>query len=96
MMVVLGQLVRASGSRWVSHKLNAMKCVLSKFGAYTNHLAAMSEDGFKASDRAKLRGFYTRWVDTKYLLGCVDLLTPCAIFSKVMQSDDLDVPSQAC
>ena len=29
-------------SRWVSHKLNAMKCVLSKFGAYTNHLAALS------------------------------------------------------
>ena len=87
--------VRASGSRWVSHKLNAMKRVLSKFGAYTNHLAALSEDGsVKASDRAKLRGFYTRWVDAKYLLGCalfVDLLTPCAIFSKVMQNDDLDV-----
>lgn len=87
--------VRSSGSRWVSHKLNAMKHVLSKFGAYTNHLAALSEDGsVKAGDRAKLRGFYTRWVDAKYVLGCavfVDLLTPCAIFSKVMQSNDLDV-----
>ncbi len=27
--------VRASGSRWVTHKLSAMKRVLSKFGAYT-------------------------------------------------------------
>ena len=36
--------VRSSGSRWVSHKLNAMKRVLSKFGAYTNHLAALSTD----------------------------------------------------
>ena len=52
--------VRSSGSRWVSRKLNAMKDVLSKFSAYTNHLAALSEDGsVKASDRAKLRGFYT-------------------------------------
>ena len=26
--------VRASGSRWVTHKLNAMKRVNSKYGAY--------------------------------------------------------------
>ncbi len=34
------------------------------------------------------------WVDGKYLLGCavfVDLLSPCAILSKVMQYDQLDI-----
>ena len=31
-------------SRWVSHKLNAMRRILSKYGAYTSHLAALSED----------------------------------------------------
>ena len=31
--------IRVSGTRWVCHKINAMKHVLSKFGAYTNHLA---------------------------------------------------------
>ena len=36
--------VRSSGSRWISHKLSAMKCVLSKFGGYTNHLATLSQD----------------------------------------------------
>jgi len=36
--------LQASGSRWVSHKLNAMKHVLSKFGVYTNHLTALSMD----------------------------------------------------
>ena len=47
--------VRASGSRWVTHKLSAMKRVLSKFGAYTGHLIALSEDhSVKAVDRAKL------------------------------------------
>ena len=57
--------VQSSGSRWVSDKLNAMKRVLSKFGAYTNHLAALSEDGsVKAGDRAKLRGFYERILHT--------------------------------
>ena len=33
--------VRASGSRWISHKFQAMKRVLSKYGAYTNHIAAL-------------------------------------------------------
>ena len=36
--------VRASGSRWVSHKPNAMKRVLSKCSAYTAHLVALAED----------------------------------------------------
>ena len=31
------KLIRASGSRWVSHKLNVMRRILSKYGAYTWH-----------------------------------------------------------
>ena len=87
--------VRASGTRWVAHKLNAMKRVLSKYGAYTSHLAALSTDSsVKAVDRAKLSGFYKKWTDAKYVLGCalfIDLLTPCATFSKCMQSDEADI-----
>ena len=44
----------------------------------------------KAVDHAKLQGYLRKWVDAKYLLGCaffIDLLSPCAIFSKVMQED---------
>ena len=87
--------VRASGSTWVAHKLSAMKRVLSKYGAYTNHLAALSKDSsVKAVDRAKLSGYYKKWVDAKYILGCavfVDLLTTCTIFSKCMQCDEVDI-----
>ena len=72
-----------------------MKHVLSKFGAYTNHLTALSMDSsVKAVDRAKLQGYLRKWVNAKYLLGCaffIGLLSPCAIFSKVMQEDNLDV-----
>ena len=47
--------VRASGSRWIGHKWRAMKHILSKFGAYTNHLATLSEDvTTKSADRSKL------------------------------------------
>ena len=87
--------VRASGSRWVSHKLSAMKRIVSKFGAYTSHLTLLSEDpNTKSADRAKLQGYLKKWINAKYLLGCAfftDLLLPCSIFSKVMQEDDLDV-----
>ena len=87
--------IRASGSRWVSHKVAALKRVLSKYGAYTNHLAALSEDpSVKSSDRAKLKGYYNKWTEGKYLIGCavfVDILMPCSIFSKVMQSDEVDI-----
>ena len=55
--------------------------MVSKFGAYTAHLAALASDtSVKAID---LTGYIRKWVDAKYLLGCsvfVDLLTPCAIF----------------
>lgn len=72
-----------------------MKRVLSRYGAYTNHLSAMSEDhSFKSTDRAKILGYYRQWTNAKYILGCaifVDLLTPCVSLSKVMQQDNLDI-----
>ena len=76
-------------------KLAAMKRVLSKFGAYTGHLATLSEDSsVKAANHAKLSGYYKKWIDSKYILECavfVDILTPCTFFSKCMQSDEVDI-----
>jgi len=87
--------IRASGTRWVTHKLCAMKRILSKYGAYSHHLAALSVDhSIKSVDRAKLKGYYLHWTNAKYILGCalfIDILTPCSIFSKVMQDDEVDI-----
>jgi len=89
------QPVRASESRWVSHKLNAMRRILSKYGVYTAHLTQLSKgSSVKAVDQAKLKGYLRKWIDVQYLLGCavfVDVLLPRSIFSKSMQSDSLDV-----
>ena len=83
--------IRASGSRWVSHKLSAMKHILSKYGAHSSHLIALSEDSsVKSVDRTKLRG-YSKWSKAKYILGCAFfVISPCAIFSKILQ-DSLDI-----
>ena len=43
-----------------------------------------------------MKGYYTKWTERKYLLGCalfIDLLTPCSIISKEMQIDDVDILS---
>ena len=72
-----------------------MKRVISKFGAYSSHLKALSEDiSIKYVNRAKLRGYSTKWSDAKYILDCAffsDLLSPCAVLSKVLQQDSLDI-----
>lgn len=72
-----------------------MKRVISKFGAYTAHLTALSTDSsVKSVDQSKFQGYLRKWTDAKYVLGCaffVDLLTSCSIFSKSMQADDLDI-----
>lgn len=53
--------VRARGYRWVAHKLNAMNRVVSKFGAYTCHLAASAEDSsIKPVDCAKLKSYFNK------------------------------------
>ena len=69
-----------------------MKRILSKFGAYTQHLSTISEDLSVKS--IKLRGYYLQWTHAKYIVGSalfIDLLIPCSIFSKVMQSDEIDI-----
>ena len=75
--------------------MGAMKRILSQYGVYTNHLASLSQDTtLKSTDRAKIVGYYNKWTNAKYLLGCVlfiDLLTPRAILCKVMQNDQLDI-----
>ena len=48
----------------------------------------------KSSDRAKIKGYVTKWTDAKYVLGCAffgDLLGPCAVFGRVLQQDKLDI-----
>lgn len=79
----------------MSHKLSAMKRILSKYGAYSSHLVALSEDSsVKSVDRTKLRGYSLKWSNAKYILGCAffcDLLSPCAVFSKILQQDTLDI-----
>lgn len=62
--------VCAHGSRWITHKRNALLRVIDRYGAYIAHLITLSEDStVKADDRAKIKGYLKKWMDYKVLYG---------------------------
>ena len=66
---------------------------MDRFGAYLNHLTALTEDPTtKPADKQKLKGYITKWRDSQTLLGCAvfnDILKPAAILCKCLQADEL-------
>ena len=85
--------LRASGTRFVSHKVAALRRVLERFGAYLNHLCSLSHDAsVKSVDKQKLTGYTRHWRDAKVLVGCAvfsDLLRPAAILCEVLQKNEV-------
>ncbi len=89
--------LRASGTRFVAHKVVALERFIDRFGAYLNHLTSLVEDfSTKPVDKQKLKGYIKQWKDAKILLGCAcfhDILKPAAILCKVLQNNDLCIVS---
>ena len=85
--------LRACGTRFISHKVCALERILDRFGAYINHLVALTEDPkTKSVDREKLKGYIRKWREFRLLKGCAvfhDILKPVAILCKSLQSDEL-------
>ena len=51
--------VKASGTTWITHKLNALKMMLGRFGLYIQHVENMVNDmTFKKSDVPIKMAFY--------------------------------------
>lgn len=85
---------KASGTRWISHKLNAMKTILDKWGLYISHLQDLSQDKkVPAKARAKLTGYLKKWKQGRIplmLAFFIDLLEIPAIMSKSFQDNLVD------
>ena len=85
---------RASGTRWIIHKLNALKVLVDKFGIFIQHLESCSSDtSVKADDRAKLKGYLKKWKSGKlFIFSCffVDLLETAACLSAAFQETKVD------
>ena len=85
--------LRASGTRFIAHKVSALARLVDRYGAYLSHLITLSQDTVvKSLDRQKLKGYVLKWRKSKVLLGCAlfhDVLKPLGILSKVLQEDEL-------
>ena len=81
--------LRACGTRFVAHKVQALERVIEKFGAYLAHLITLTEDSsMKPADRQKMKGYVLKWQVSHVLLGCAvfhDLLRPLSLLSKTLQ-----------
>lgn len=87
--------VRAQGSRWISHKRNALQPVLDRFGAYLNHLVSLSQDTtVKSVNRQKLKGYVLKWRNGRIVMGCamfIDILQSLSLLSLSLQDNNLDM-----
>ena len=87
--------LRACGTRFIAHKVAALERLIDRYGVYINHLISLSEDPcVKPPDRQKLKGYITKWKDSKILLGCAlfyDMLRPASVLCKALQSNELIV-----
>ena len=85
---------KSSGSRWISHKLAAMKMCLDKWGIYIQHLETMTEhESITGKDKAKMKGYLRRWKSTRMpllLALFIDILTIPSILSLTFQKETID------
>ena len=54
---------KATGTRWVDHKLRAMERVVDMYGLYCQHLQHAITDTRKSKDRASLQEKFNKLVD---------------------------------
>nr|XP_047135399.1 E3 SUMO-protein ligase KIAA1586-like [Hydra vulgaris] len=86
---------KASGTRWISHKVQALEMILDKYGVYLTHLENMTEDiTFTNAERAKFKGYHKKWIHARmplYIALFIEILAPAKMLSKCFQSDEIDV-----
>ena len=91
---------RASGTRWIAHKLAALKILVDKFGILIQHLETFGQDrSVKSKDQQKLESYLKKWKNGKlFIYSCffINLLQPAANLSKVFQGEDVDAISVSC
>ena len=63
---------------WIHHKRRALQWVVDRYGAYMNHLQALTEDSsVKVEDRACIKGYLKKWMQYRqeyireYLTQCI-------------------------
>ena len=86
--------LKATGTRWIDHKVAAMGCIIKKFSLYTQHLQHSINTAKKSQDRATLQGKFMKLINAKFLLRCAlftDVLAEAKHFSLITQEQNIDI-----
>ena len=89
---------KSSGTRWIDHKLRAMKAFVDKRGLYLAHIQNVIADTSKQNDKATLEGKRRRIAKASVLLKSAmyaDILEPARLLSLVNQkTSEVDIVKQ--
>ena len=79
--------IRASGTRFVSHKVAALENAIGLFGAYLGHLSTLARDlKTTSADRKKMKGYFLKWKIQDFIKLCF-LSWPPEAFGKDEQGN---------
>ncbi|XP_065667866.1 zinc finger protein 862-like [Hydra vulgaris] len=85
---------KASGTRWIAHKIQALEMILDKYRVYMKHLENMTADfSFTQAERAKFKGYHQQWNHGRiplYIALFIEVLSPAKLLSLSFQSNDID------
>ena len=86
--------IRATGTRWIDHKLKSMSRLVSNFGVYTQHLQNVITDTSKKCDHRTVTWKYDKLAVTSVLVRyslLIDILEPAQNVSLITQRNNLSI-----
>ena len=87
--------VRANGTRWMEHKLQALNWISKNYGLLMAPLSNLTKDTtYPSGERAKFKGMHLKYRNAKYPLYVeyfIEALTPAAELSLHFQCEAIDV-----
>lgn len=84
---------KSYGTRWISHKVQAMEVVLRNYGIYMKHLESLAHTDSQALKRAEIQGEAKKWQNAKFLIHLaiyLDVLAPLKALSLGFQNEKHD------
>ena len=86
--------VKATGTRWIDYKLQAMDRLIEKFGLSCVHLNDIISTTTSSKEKATLKGKFNKLADAKLLLCCAlftDILAEAKKICLITQKSDIKI-----
>lgn len=79
--------VKASGTRWIGHRYNAIKILLKHYGSFMTHLQELAINDSQAEKRAQIKGFLNKWEHAKYPISMAVYLDVLPVLARMSLSE---------